>query len=110
VEFDELIEVRDQQLQEILDPETGAPLELEMPADDPVFEVHFLQWLDDDQFALWADGDLVACQIAAGECRRVIDADWSFSDRDDMPLLPGTGGFGSDWALARAMRSTGREG
>jgi hypothetical protein len=110
VDFHDAIHVRGHRLQDVFDAETGAPLELEMPAGDPVFEVHFLQWLDDDQFALWADGDLVACQIAAGECRRVIDADWSFSDRDDMPLLPGTGGFGSDWALARAMRSTGREG
>lgn len=110
VEFDELIEVRDQRLQEVLDPETGAPLELEMPADDPVFEVHFLQWLDDDQFTLWADGDLVACQISVGECRRVLDADWSFFEGDDMPLLPGNGGFGSDWALGRALRATGGEG
>lgn len=109
VDFDELIEVRNQRLQDVFDAETGAPLELELPADDPVFEVHFLQWLDDDQFTLWADGDLVACQVSAGECRLVLDADWSFFEGDDMPLLPGEGGFGSDWAFGRALRAAGRE-
>lgn len=109
VDFGEAIAVRDQRLQEVLDADTGTLLELELPADDPVFEVHFLQWLDDDQFTLWADGDLVACQVSAGECRRVLDADWSFFEGDGMPLLPGEGGFGSDWALGRALRAAGAE-
>lgn len=103
VDLDHAMEVRGQRLEGVVDPDTGAALELELPRDEPVYEVFFLQWLDDDQFVLWADGDLVACQVASGQCRRVLDAGWSFSDRDAMPLLPGDGGLGSDWALARAL-------
>jgi hypothetical protein len=104
VEFDDAIEVRDLRLQGLSDPDGGAAVELELPPGEPVSVAYFLQWLDDDQLTLWVNGDVVACQVSAGRCRRLIDADWSWSSRD-MPLLPGDGAFGSDWALVRALRA-----
>jgi hypothetical protein len=105
VEFDDEIEVRGHRLEGVVDPDSGASVELTVPGDEPVFEVYFLQWLDDDRFTVWSNGDLLACEVPAGRCRRVLDSDWSFTDRD-MPVLPGVGGLGADWALGRAMKAT----
>ena len=110
VDFGDAIVVRDQRLEGVVDPGTGATVALDLPPDEHVSEVYFLQWLDDDQLVLWSDGALVACQVSTGQCRRVLDAGWSFSARAAMPLLPGDGGFGSDWALARALKAAPREG
>jgi hypothetical protein len=105
VELDEAIGVRGQRLEDVFDPDAGAVVDIELPRDERAYEAYFLQWLDDDQFVVWSNGDLVACQLSEGQCRRVLDADWSFLDGDVMPLLPGDGGLGSDWALGRALKS-----
>ena len=100
VDFD-AIELRGQRMVDLLDPSSDDPLAIELPAGDPVYEAVFWQWLDDDQFVVWADGDLVACQISAGSCRLVVDGNWEIGQRD-APLMPGDEGIGGDWALVRS--------
>ena len=103
------IEVREQRMSDVLDAGSGEAVEIELPGGDPVFEAVFWQWLDDDQFVVWANGDLVACQVSTGACRLVVDGNWVIG-RKDAPLMPGDEGIGADWALARAMRAVGRAG
>lgn len=100
MEYD-AIDVREQRMVDVIDPSSDAPVSIELPAGDPVWEVVFWQWLDDDQFVVWANGDLLACQVSAGSCRSVVDGDWAIGRRD-VPLMPGDEGIGGDWALGRA--------
>lgn len=102
MEYD-AIDVREQRMVDVIDPRSDAPVAIELPAGDPVWEVVFWQWLDDDQFVVWANGDLLACQISVGSCRLVVDGNWEIGARD-APLMPGDEGIGGDWALGRAMR------
>ena len=101
VDFD-AIELRGQRMVDVLDPSSDEPLTFEFPAGDPVYEAVFWQWLDDDQFVVWAGGDLMACQISTGSCRLVVDGNWAIGQRD-APLMPGDEGIGGDWALAAAL-------
>jgi hypothetical protein len=100
MEYD-AIEVRDHRMVDLVDPSGDVPVAVELPAGEPAREVVFWQWLDDDQFVVWANGDLLACQVSAGTCRAVVDGNWAIGRRD-APLMPGDEGIGGDWALARA--------
>lgn len=102
MEYD-AIDVREHRMVDVIDPSSDAPVAIELPESSPAFEAVFWQWLDDDQFVAWANGDLVACQISVGSCRLVVDGNWEIG-RKDVPLMPGDEGIGGDWALGRAMR------
>ena len=108
MDFD-AIEVRDRRMVDVVDPGSGEAIEMALPPDTSVTEAVFWQWLDDDQFVVWADGDLLACQLAAGSCRVVVDDSWTISSRD-APLMPGDEGIGGDWAVGRAMKAAGISG
>jgi hypothetical protein len=103
MEYD-AIEVREQRMVDVIDPSSDTPVAIELPAGSQVFEVVFWQWLDDDQFVVWANGDLLACQISVGSCRLVVDGNWEIG-RKDVPLMPGDEGIGGDWAMGRVLRA-----
>jgi hypothetical protein len=98
-------DVIDSKFDGLFDADTGDPLELRVPDGYDFTRIWFVQWLDDDQFTVIAGstpkGDLLVCQISAERCRVVIEADDS-APRDSAPLLPGEGGVGAEYALARA--------
>ena len=106
MEYD-AIDVREHRMVDVVDPSSDAPVAIELSAGDPADEVVFWQWLDDDQFVVWANGDLLACQVSAGSCRSVVDGNWVIGRRD-VPLMPGDEGIGGDWALGEPTRADRR--
>jgi len=76
---------------------TGERLRVSVPDQYEGVTLHIYQWLDDDRFALVAEGgvkrapigDLLVCRISAGQCHTVASGEQYW-------LLAGGGGVGSE--------------
>lgn len=92
----------------LFDPHTGERVDLRLPDSyeyDDTF-VWFVQWLDDNRFAVLTgqsgQGDLLTCRVDTGRCTLEIDeTTWLTSQP---PLIPGHGAVGAEYALGQAMR------
>lgn len=101
-------EVHDSALAGMYDPHTDEQVELRLPSGDEYDDTYawFVQWLDDDRFAVLTgasgQGDLLICGVERGACTLEIDeATWLESLP---PLIPGDGASGAEHALGVAMR------
>ena len=98
----EILDVRDSKLDGLVDPHTGAKVEISVPERYDGERLWFTQWLDDDSFAVITDagvGELLVCHTSAGRCEVVVEGfTWE-------ALTPGDGLRGSDRVLGRAIRA-----
>ena len=99
------IEVADGRVRSLFQAATGRSLDLRIP-DASETAVWAVQWVDDDRIVVVSGqlpvGDLLTCRISTLDC--VVTVEQSWSDRD--LIIPGFGGVGADYALARAARAS----
>jgi hypothetical protein len=103
------LDVRGSRLDGLVDPRTGAPVEILVPERYDGQTLWFTQWIDDDRFAVVTHagiGELLVCRRSGGRCEVVVEG----FTHESSALTPGDGLRGSERALGRATRAASEPG